>query len=174
PAQEPVVYPEHNFRVTYHEYSKLVDAASKALISIGFQKSDHVAMWSDNKYECLVTHVATASIGAVLVQDNTNYQTSELEYLLQQSDTKVLGMDSKYRNTSYIRVLTDVCPNIIKSDKNKINSIRLPYLDNVIVLGNDAPDFAFNWNEFITKHQDVTDDELNNLKNQLHHADVIN
>src|SRR5699024_12119108 len=73
-----------------------------------------------------------------------------------------------------IRVLTDVCPNIIKSDKNKINSIRLPYLDNVIVLGNDAPDFAFNWNEFITKHQDVTDDELNNLKNQLHHDDVIN
>lgn len=174
PDQEAVVYPEHNFRVTYHEFNKLVDEAAKAFISIGVKKSDHVAMWSDNKFEWLVTQFATARIGAVLVTVNTNYQTSELEYLLQQSDTKVLVMDSKYRNTSYIRVLTDVCPNIIKSDKNKINSIRLPYLDNVIVLGNDAPDFAFNWNEFITKHQDVTDDELNNLKNQLHHDDVIN
>src|SRR5699024_4162036 len=70
--------------------------------------------------------------------------------------------------------LTDVCVNIIDNDQNKINSISLHYLDNVIVLGNDAADFAFNWNEFITKHQDVTDDELNNLKNQLHHDDVIN
>src|SRR5699024_9532076 len=100
--------------------------------------------------------------------------TSEQEYLLQQSDKKVLVMDSKYRNTSYIRVLTDGCPNIIKRDKNKINSIRLPYLDNDIVLGNDAPHFAFHSNECLTNHQAVTDDELNNLKHQLHHDDVIN
>src|SRR5699024_12707125 len=95
--------------------------ASKGFILIDIKKSEYVAMWSDNKFEWLVTQFATARIGAVLVTVNTNYQTSELEYLLQQSDTKVLVMDSKYRNTSYIRVLTDVCPNIIKSDKNKIN-----------------------------------------------------
>src|SRR5699024_8953917 len=65
------------------------------------------------------------------------------------------------------------CSNIIKSDKNKINSIRLPYLDNIIELGNDALDFAFNFNEFITKHQDFTDDDLSSLKNQLHNDAVI-
>src|SRR5699024_8324503 len=145
------------------EFNKLVAEAAKAFISIGVKKSDHVAMWSDNKFEWLVTQFATARIGAVLVTVNTNYQTSELEYLLQQYDTKVLVTDSKYRNTSYIKVVTDVCPNTIKSDKNKITSIGLPYLDNVIGLGNDSTDFSFNWNEFITNHQDVTDDELNNL-----------
>src|SRR5699024_9070880 len=152
PDQVAVVYPEHNFRVTYHEFNKLVDEAAKAFISIGVKKSDHVAMWSDNKFEWLVTQFDTARIGAVLVTVNTNYQTSELEYLLQQSDTKVLVMDSK----------------------NKINSIRLPYLDNVIVLGNDAPDFAFNWNEFMTRHQNITDEELNSIKASLHYDDVIN
>ncbi len=174
PNQEAVVYPEHNFRVTYQEFNQQVDEAAKAFLSIGVEKNDHVAMWSDNKFEWLVTQFATAKIGAVLVTVNTNYQTSELEYLLRQSDTKVLVMDSKYRNTSYVKVLTDVCPNIVESKKDKINSIRLPYLDNVIVLGDEAPEFAFKWDEFIAKEKDVSDDELMTAKSKLHFDDVIN
>lgn len=66
PNQEAVVYPEHNFRVTYQEFNQQVDEAAKAFLSIGVEKNDHVAMWSDNKFEWLVTQFATAKIGAVL------------------------------------------------------------------------------------------------------------
>src|SRR5699024_614955 len=125
-------------------------------------------------YEWLITQFATAKIGAVLVTVNTNYQTRELEYLLKHSDTKVLVMDSKYRNTSYIKVLTDVCPNIIQSKKANINSVKLPYLDHVIILGDEAPDFAFKWDEFIAKEKEVTNDELVKAKSLLHFNDVIN
>lgn len=174
PNQEAVVYPEHDFRINYKEFNEQVDKAAKAFLSIGVKKGDHVAMWSDNKYEWLITQFATAKIGAVLVTVNTNYQTRELEYLLKHSDTKVLVMDSKYRNTSYIKVLTDVCPNIIQSKKDNINSVKLPYLDNVIVLGDEAPDFAFKWDEFIAKEKEVTNDELVKAKSLLHFNDVIN
>lgn len=174
PNQEAVVYPEHNFRINYKEFNEQVDKAAKAFLSIGVKKGDHVAMWSDNKYEWLITQFATAKIGAVLVTVNTNYQTRELEYLLKHSDTKVLVMDSKYRNTSYIKVLTDVCPNIIQSKKGNINSIKLPYLDHVIVLGDEAPDFAFKWDEFIAKEKEVTNEELVKAKSLLHFNDVIN
>lgn len=174
PNQEAVVYPEHNFRINYKEFNEQVDKAAKAFLFIGVKKGDHVAMWSDNKYEWLITQFATAKIGAVLVTVNTNYQTRELEYLLKHSDTKVLVMDSKYRNTSYIKVLTDVCPNIIQSKKANINSVKLPYLDHVIVLGDEAPDFAFKWDEFIAKEKEVTNDELVKAKSLLHFNDVIN
>lgn len=174
PNQEAVVYPEHNFRINYKEFNEQVDKAAKAFLSIGVKKGDHVAMWSDNKYEWLITQFATAKIGAVLVTVNTNYQTRELEYLLKHSDTKVLVMDSKYRNTSYIKVLTDVCPNIIQSKKDNINSVKLPYLDHVIILGDEAPDFAFKWDEFIAKEKEVTNDELVKAKSLLHFNDVIN
>lgn len=174
PNQEAIVYPEHNFRVTYDEFNNHVDKAAKAFLSLGVKKNEHVAMWSDNKFEWLVTQFATAKIGAVLVTVNTNYQTSELEYLLRQSNIKVLVMDSKYRNTSYVKVLTDVCPNIDESKKEKINSVRLPHLDNVIMLGDDAPNFAYTWDEFIEKEQETSDETLVGAKNQLHYDDVIN
>lgn len=174
PNQEAIVYPEHNFRVTYQEFNQIVDKAAKAFIAIGVEKGDHVAMWSDNKFEWLVTQFATAKLGAVLVTVNTNYQTTELEYLLKQSNAKVLVMDTKYRNTSYIKVLTDVCPNIVKSNKTFINSVKLPHLDQVIMLGDEAPSFAYTWDEFIETEHDITHDKLNVAKSNLHYDDVIN
>lgn len=174
PNQEAIVYPEHNFRVSYSEFNKIVDQAAKSFLSLGVEKGDHVAMWSDNKFEWLVTQFATAKIGAVLVTVNTNYQTTELEYLLKQSNTKVLVMDSKFKNTSYIKVLTDVCPNIVESNKEFINSVKLPYLDQVIVLGDEAPSFAYTWNELMEKNEEISDQTLKQAKSNLHWDDVIN
>ena len=174
PNQEAIVYPEQNFRVTYNQFNKIVDQAAKSFLAIDVKKNDHVAIWSDNKFEWLVTQFATAKIGAVLVTVNTNYQTTELEYLLKQSNTKVLVMDTKYKNTSYIDVLTDVCPNIIKSNKEQINSIKLPYLKQVIMLGDYAPDFAYTWDELMAKNNEITDTQLIDAKSNLHCDDVIN
>ncbi len=82
PNQEAYVYPEHGIRKTYKQFDEETDLLAKAFIGMGIKKGDHVAIWSDNKREWLLSQFATGKMGAVLVTVNTNYQAAELEYLL--------------------------------------------------------------------------------------------
>src|SRR5690606_23213708 len=138
PEHEAVVYPELNLRKTYTEFNEIVNQTAKGFISIGIKKGDHIAIWSDNKFEWLVTQFASAKIGAVLVTVNTNYQSSELEYLLRQSDSMTLIMAEEYKGTSYIDVLNNVCPLINQSEKGNINSSKLPHLKNVVIISDET------------------------------------
>src|SRR5690625_2709515 len=120
PEHEAIVYPELNIRLTYKQFDIKVNKAARGLMSIGIKKGDHVAIWSDNKLEWLITQFATAKIGAVLVTVNTNYQAFELEYLLKQSDATTLIMAEGYKGTSYLKILEKICPSLKQSKKGDL------------------------------------------------------
>ncbi|NEU36587.1 AMP-binding protein, partial [bacterium LRH843] len=65
------------------------------------EKGDHIAVWATNVPEWLLLQFGSARAGAVLVTVNTNYQSSELHYLLKQSDAKALFFIEQFRTTSY-------------------------------------------------------------------------
>ena len=83
-------YNTREYSLTWKELDELTDKVAKGFMSLGVQKGDKVAIWATNIPEWFLTLYATAKIGAVLVTVNTNYKIFELEYLLSQSDTKVL------------------------------------------------------------------------------------
>lgn len=174
PEHEAVVYPELNLRKTYTEFNEIVNQTAKGFISIGIKKGDHIAIWSDNKFEWLVTQFASAKIGAVLVTVNTNYQSSELEYLLRQSDSMTLIMAEEYKGTSYIDVLNNVCPLINQSEKGNINSSKLPHLKNVVIISDETFEYAYNWKEVVDRGDTVDDKQLETMKTSLHYDEVIN
>lgn len=174
PEHEAVVYPELNIRKTYTEFNNIVNQTAKGFLSLGIKKGDHVAIWSDNKVEWLITQFATAKIGAVLVTVNTNYQATELEYLLKQSDSMTLIMAEEYKGTSYIDVLNNVCPTIKQAEKGNINTTKLPYLKNVIILIDEIFEYAYNWNEVIDLGDTANDQQLETIKQSLHVDEVIN
>lgn len=174
PGHEAVVYPELNIRKTYSEFNELVNKTAKGFLSLGIKKGDHLAIWSDNKLEWLVTQFASAKIGAVLVTVNTNYQASELEYLLSQSDSMTLIMAEEYRGTSYLEILNNVCPTIKHAEKGKINTEKLPHLKNVVVLNDAEYEYAFNWKEVMDLSNRVDNEQLETIKKTLHYDDVIN
>ena len=123
PDTEAYVYPEHGIRKTYKEFDEETDELAKAFIGMGIQKGEHVAIWSDNKREWLLSQFATGKMGAVLVTVNTNYQEKELEYLLQQSDATTLILCESFKGTSYLDIVRAVCPEIIQLGKRQY-SIR--------------------------------------------------
>ena len=51
----------------------------------GIAKGDRVGIWAPNCAEWTLTQYATAKIGAILVNINPAYRTSELEFVLNQS-----------------------------------------------------------------------------------------
>jgi fatty-acyl-CoA synthase len=67
-----------------------VDRTARALLALGIQAGERVALWMPNRPEWLYTFFALAKIGAVVVPINTRFRTSDLAYVLGQSDATTL------------------------------------------------------------------------------------
>ncbi|MEG2702712.1 MAG: AMP-binding protein, partial [Clostridia bacterium] len=78
---------------------------------------------------------ASAKLGAVLVTVNTNYKQFELNYLLTQSDAKMLVMISGVKNNDYLSHITGLMPSITAQQPEKIGEKGLPFLKRVVLIG---------------------------------------
>ena len=88
PNKEAIV--THDSRLTFLELSQKVDQLANYLSSQGINKSDRVAIYAKNNEFLVVSFLAAMKIGAIGVILNWRLQTSELAYVLQDSDPKFL------------------------------------------------------------------------------------
>ncbi|MGN7410146.1 AMP-binding protein [Sporosarcina sp. SAFN-010] len=174
PENEAYVYPDRKLRKTYTEFDKETDQLAKAFMGIGIQKGEHVAIWSDNKPQWLLSQFATGKMGAILVTVNTNYQATELQYLLQQSEATTLILDEGFKDTSYLEILRSICPSQEESDGGHIDCPTLPNLKRVILMTENNEVGIYNWYEFLKHAEMVLDEELEIRKKSLNPDDVIN
>ncbi len=174
PDIEAVVYADRGLRWSYHEFNQLCRKAAKGLMNLGIKKGDHIAIWASNTPEWLVSQFSTGKMGAVLVTVNTNYRTSELEYLLKQSDSQTIILMEEYRGASYIDMLYEICPELKSSKPGELNSAKLPFLKNVIVLGENSYPGTYSWQDIMESGKEVEDKELDERLSNLSPHDVIN
>ncbi len=112
---EALVVPHQNYRATYRELWEQVSLVARGLLARGVRRGDRVGIWSPNRFEWVVVQYATARIGAVLVNINPAYRTTELEYALGQSSVSYLILARAFRQTDYVGMLGEVkgsCPQL--------------------------------------------------------------
>jgi fatty-acyl-CoA synthase len=112
---EALVVPHQNYRATYRELWEQVSLVARGLIARGVGRGDRVGIWSPNRFEWVVVQYATARIGAILVNINPAYRTTELEYALGQSGVSFLILARGFRETDYVSMLGTVkgsCPEL--------------------------------------------------------------
>lgn len=174
PDHEAVIYADRDLRLSYKEFDDQCNLVAKGLMNLGINKNDHIAIWATNTPEWLTCQFATGKMGGVLVTVNTNYRTSELEYLLRQSDSETIILMEKYRTASYIDMIYEICPELKNSEAGKLNSARLPKLKNVIVMGDNHYPGTYNWKELLSFGREVSNEELEQRLQSLDPNDVIN
>lgn len=174
PNHEAVIYADRNLRWSYKEFNDECRIVAKGLMKLGINKGDHLAIWATNTPEWLTAQFATAKMGAILVTVNTNYRTTELEYLLRQSDSKTIILMESYRDASYIEMLNEICPELKEAKPGSLNSKRLPMLKNVIVLGDNYYPGTYSWKDIKKLGEDISDHELDERLYSLESSDVIN
>jgi fatty-acyl-CoA synthase len=121
-------------RYTYAELKDEVDAVAYGLLRSGIAKGDRVGIWSPNRAEWTITQYATAKIGAILVNINPAYRTSELEFVLNQSGCKLLVAAQRLKTSDYAAMIAEVRP-------------RCADLEQVILLDSDT------WRELLETGQ---------------------
>ncbi|MEI2663381.1 AMP-binding protein [Rossellomorea sp. LJF3] len=174
PDIEAVVYADRGLRWSYHEFNQLCRQAAKGFMNLGINKGDHIAIWASNTPEWLVSQFSTGKMGAVLVTVNTNYRSAELEYLLRQSDSQTIILMEEFRGASYIDMLYEICPELKSSEPGELKSAKLPFLKNVIVLGENSYPGTYSWEDIMEKGKEVEDHELDERLSSLSPHDVIN
>jgi fatty-acyl-CoA synthase len=113
--REALVVPYQGYRATYSQLVEQCEEIARGLLARGVKKGDRVGIWSPNRYEWVVTQYASAVMGAILVNINPAYRTTELEYALNQSGISFLILAAAFRQADYRAMLAEVkgrCPGL--------------------------------------------------------------
>ena len=176
PDQPAVVYThKFDYKRTYSEFNAECDTIARAFLAMGIRKGDHVAIWATNYPQWMMTLFACAKIGAVLVTVNTAYKIHEAEYLLKQSDTKVLVMSNGLKDVSYVDIVNRLCPEFAaEPDARDHKCARLPFLRTCITIDEESYPGMYNWRELYALAETVSDAEYDAARAGLDCHDVVN
>jgi fatty-acyl-CoA synthase len=154
-AREALVSCAQEQRYTYAELGAAVDELARALMAAGLAKGDRIGIWSPNCTEWTLVQFATAKLGAILVNINPAYRTSELEYVLRQSGCRMLVAAPAFKTSDYRAMIGEVRG-------------QLPELERVVFL--DGPD----WDELLAAADGVTPEQLHQRADGLAPDEPIN
>ncbi|HMG35148.1 MAG TPA: AMP-binding protein [Blastocatellia bacterium] len=139
PKNEALVYPDRGLRYDFQQLEWIARTVARGLLAIGVEAGDRVALWAPNVPEWVVLQFALAKIGAILVTVNTGLQSSELEYLLKQSEANTLITVAGFRDSDYVETIYKIVPELRQSEECALKSDSLSFLRNVIYIGEDHP-----------------------------------
>jgi fatty-acyl-CoA synthase len=142
-------------RYTYAELAEVVDVVARGLLDLGIERGDRVGIWSPNYAEWVWLQYATARIGAILVNINPAYRTTELTYALNQSGCRLLVAAPAFKTSDY-RAMVDV----VRADT--------PGLQRVVYL------WSPEWDGLLSAGQSVGMDRLVSRSSSLDFDDAIN
>ncbi|MEI6720442.1 MAG: class I adenylate-forming enzyme family protein [Betaproteobacteria bacterium] len=128
---------EDGVRLTYRELDMFADRLASSLLAHGVRKGTHVAVMLPNVAAFPITWIALARLGAVMVPVNASYTSTELRFVLQDSDSQFLVIDAQL-----LPVLRDVSP-------------RPPLLadERTIVHGLSTPSSHLEWQRLVDEGQ---------------------
>ncbi len=174
PDREMIKYTDRDYRRTWREFDEETDRIARGFLGMGVKKGDHVAIWATNEPEWLMTLFGTAKIGAVLVTVNTSYKVFEAEYLLRQSDSKVLVMMEGFKDANYLEIIHQLNPTLKDSKPGELDNPMLPFLKHVVYTGGLPQPGMHHWPEIAEFGANVSDTALEAVKNSLSPDDTIN
>ncbi|MBC2703702.1 AMP-binding protein [Desulfobacula sp.] len=174
PDHPAIVYVDRDFRLTYKQFSNVVNETAKGLMALGIQKGEKVAVWATNIPFWVTLQFATAKIGAILLTVNTNYKAAELEYLLTQSETENIFLIDGFQDTDYVNTIYDLVPELKTCQRGSLSSPNFPHLKRVGFLGPEKHRGMYSIPEIRALGVMVPDADFQARQDDLNPHDVVN
>jgi fatty-acyl-CoA synthase len=179
--REAVVGLPQRRRLSYAGLAAAIDELARGLVAIGFGRGDRIGVWSTNNVEWLLIQMATARIGAVLVNVNPAYRPNELAYALEKSEVQALFTIPGFRGSDYVGMLRTLVPELERADAGALRCDAFPALRRVVVYDpatpsdtrRPAPGFTL-WAEVIDAAPGIPPAQLDDITATLDIDDPIN
>jgi fatty-acyl-CoA synthase len=174
PDAPALVSCHQNRRYTYAEFRESTEQFARALLHFGIQKGDRVGVWATNCFEWVIAQFATAKVGAILVNINPSCRAYELKYTLAQSQCRTLIMVPQFRDSDFVSIFFEICPEARTTQPGAVSSESLPFLRELILIGDLAPSSFWCWQEVVQMGDRVSEDTLRAREQTLSFDDPIN
>ena len=154
PNKEALISVHQDYRVTYAEFYAQVTVVAKGLIALGVKQGDRVGIWSPNCYEWTLLQYATAKIGAIMVNINPAYRTSELIYVINQSGISYIFAAPQFKSSNYKKMIDDA--------REFTETLRKEVY------------WGESWQHFLAHGGKVTDEKLLSFEERVQFDDPVN
>ncbi len=172
--REALVVRHQDVRWSYRELSKRVDAVAAGLLALGLEPGERVGIWSPNCSEWVVTQLATAKAGLILVNINPAYRVSELEYALSKVGCRALVTADRFKSSDYLAMLRELAPELASASPGRLQAARLPELRAIAHLGADPERGMLQFDDIASAATDATRKRVAELAAVLGADDPIN
>ena len=179
--QEAVVCLPQKRRLNYTQLASSVDELALGLLGLGFRPGDRIGIWSTNNVEWILLQLATARMGAILVNINPAYRGQELAYAIERSKIQGIFAIPRFRARDYMATLAELIPELKVQSSGALTSNTFPTLRRVIVFDPANPvetprglPGTMVWAEVLEAGATVTSGELETITASLDIDDPIN
>ncbi len=170
PDAEAAVSLHQDVRMTFAELRQRADRLAEGLLDLGLEPGDRVAIWAPNCIEWLLTQVATAAVGLVLVNLNPAYRRSEAEFALRRTGTRALVAACRYKTSDYLGMIEEMG---LRPLGGSGSGSACPDLEFVVKIDGDRRE---GWVDFADLERDAAagSDRLAAIKATLRPRDAVN
>src|SRR5690606_22398768 len=119
------------------------------------EPGDRIGIWAPNCAEWVLTQIATAKAGLILVNVNPAYRRAELEYALNKVACKALILAPALKTSDYIAIPSDLAPEIATARPGALEAKALPHRRVVIRLGTEKTPGMLNFDEISARGGDT-------------------
>lgn len=172
PDREALIDLPGGRRYSYQELLTIVNQLARGFLKLGIQKGEHLALWTPNLAESIITEFAAVKVGAVLMTLDTNAQPQQLEYQLRQSDSETLILSEGTTGTEHIGMIRQLCPEVDSSAPGQLSSQSLPELRRLIVISEQAHTGMLTWTGVLESGREIPDPLLSERQRSCDVADV--
>jgi fatty-acyl-CoA synthase len=159
PDNMALVHPDSGTRYDYHRFLSEINRAARGLIGLGIQKGDRVALWAPNVPEWIISQIALAKIGAVLVPVDHGASKEDIGYILEQSGSGSLIMTRGLAGDEYLEILSEM-------DHSSIP-------EHVIVIDGESHLGMISWVELIENGDEVDIQDLAEMEHEINASDPV-
>ena len=154
PNNDALISAHQHYRAIYTEFYEQVTAVAKGLIALGVKTGDRVGIWSPNCYEWTLLQYATAKIGAIMVNINPAYRTSELIYVINQSGLSYIFSAIQFKTSHYKKMIEDA--------REFTDTLRKEVY------------WGESWEYFLAQGKKVSDEKLQSYEAKVQFDDPVN
>lgn len=174
PNNDALVVCHQDIKWSYKQLNEKVDELATGLLNLGISKGDRLGIWGPNSYEWVLTQLATAKIGVIMVCINPAYRLFELEYALNKVECKAIISAESFKSSQYLSMLNELAPELKTSQPGELKSEKLPHLTTVIRMGEAKTAGMYNFNLVCQSGGIKEQEELEELSLTLQPDDAIN
>jgi fatty-acyl-CoA synthase len=173
PEREALVSSPQQLRYTYQELQTEVDRCARGFLALGVQTGDRIGLWSPISAEGVITQLAAAKVGAVVICLDAATHTTQLHALLTRYGISLLIFAPSSQMVDAIAMLDALCPELAASPRGQVQSETLPALRTVVALGVRRPSGAYNWGDLLALAEQVRPATLRTRQAQQNAADSV-